>query len=150
MAYQCSASVTDAHEEMTEAWPTKYELKESSGIREWSADQPQTFVQSGEPTRRLLRGASECHLAGCLILHRASGGCGSEHPRGALCVVYFGHCENFEAKNSSTSSDTSFVRNAPASGQPFRHLFRRRATENQNMGRRFSLQALREWYRCLR
>src|SRR2546427_5859830 len=126
------------------------QTKESSGIREWPADREQTFDQSGEPTHRLPHGASEWHLAGWLILHRASGGCGSEHPRGAPCVVCFGHYESFAPKNFSTSSDTSFVRNAPASGQPFRHLSRRRATENQNMGRRFSLQALRECYTCLR
>src|SRR5882724_1736535 len=126
------------------------QTKESSGIREWPADRQQTFDQSGEPTHRLPHGASEWHLAGWLILHRASGGCGSEHPRGAPCVVCFGHCKNFRRKTSSMWSDTCFVRNAPTSEQRFRPLFRRCATENQNTGKRFSLPALREWYMSLR
>src|SRR5437868_11364917 len=46
--------------------------------------------QSGEPTHRLLHDAAKWHHAGWLILHRASGGCGSEHPIGAPCGAYFG------------------------------------------------------------
>src|SRR5215813_3214605 len=118
------------------------ETNESSGMREWPPDRQLTFVRNGERLRGLLHDASESHLAGSLILRRASGGCGSEHPTAAPFVVCIGYCENFHPKNSSTSSDTSFVRNAPPWEQRFRPLSRRCATENQNTDRRSSRQVL--------